>query len=128
MSRSEQGKALAVAGLSFTCSALLEVAVKTASQWWAIMIALAIGLSFMLVGFVYARRMGDRDQRAAEAKEKSKEDAAKTKEDAERHRQYLEWVAQREQQQKEKTASELIEGAVIAGIHGRDVSSTNQHG
>jgi flagellar biosynthesis/type III secretory pathway M-ring protein FliF/YscJ len=68
------GKALAVAGLSFTCSAVVEIAIKF-TQWWTAMIVLAFGLTFMLVGFIYARRMGDQEKRDAEAKEKAKEDA-----------------------------------------------------
>jgi hypothetical protein len=97
-----------MAGLAFFESAVLEIAIKSKpeSQWWVVMIALAIGLTFMLVGFVYGRRAGDREKNEADARElakdKAKEDAAKAKEDAERHRHHLERIAQSEREERER--------------------------
>jgi len=106
MSRSEQGKALAVAGLSFACSAVVELAIKF-SQWWVAMIVLAIGLAFMLLGFVYARRKGDEEKREAEAKEKARDEAAqkareRDREERNKERQEDKLERQREREEEQK--------------------------
>ena len=96
MSRSEQGKALAVAGLSFFCAAICELAVKH-SYWWVAMITLAVGLLFVLVGLFYARRAGDRERQEEIAQRKRERQEER---DADR----LERQNEREAERREKIA------------------------
>jgi hypothetical protein len=101
MSRSEQGKALAVAGLSFVCTAVVELAIKF-SQWWIAMIVLAIGLAFILVGFVYARRRGEEEKHEAEAREKARDEAAQKARDQDREERNKERQEDKLERQRER--------------------------
>lgn len=112
-SRSEQGKALAVAGLSFVSAAGIELAIK-ASEWWVAMIFVAIGLAFVLVGLFVSRREGEKERREEESKrEKERKDdadlrARERRDDAElRARERQEEYELRHQDRLEALESEI---------------------
>jgi hypothetical protein len=95
---------MGMAGLAFFGSAILEIAIKSKpeSQQWVVMIALAIGLTFMLVGFIYARRAGDKEKLEAEKKEKERDEAAQKSRDLDREERAKEREEDKSERQRER--------------------------
>jgi hypothetical protein len=83
MSRSEQGKTLAIASLAFS-GAAAGTSFSTGGMTLTVGIAMAVGLCVALFGFVYARKSEDQAETQRKQEESDKEERQRQEREKER--------------------------------------------